>query len=455
MTLDAFAEPDSPGVPDGDRAAAEREGASGGEDGSAARLPLRVSRGEDEAVGESRWIGRGVQIGLGRPGEPGARGVRTISEAEAREGLEVEVRPDRPDAGERTGQAAPLPSEGEGEEIPPPPSRLTGPVATALVDAKVGDINGRPVYAMRFLSELEDRLRAEAGRMSYVEWRRMAETEIRRRLDAMIEDELLRAEALASLRPEQRAGLMHWLDQQRRDLESRNYGSGMVASRRLEERLGQTTHEYLDRRKDEALIDHQFNQQIRRRVHVSWRDIRQEYERRWDEFNPDPTAVLRMIRVRSTNEDAVEEVSRALAGGERFEEVAERSFNTFNRTTGGLTEQTFSGPYSEAELFRIDSLNELAWSLSEGTWGGPVEVRGFTHWLKLERIVRQSAPLYQAQLPLQRQIQQRRLAMRRAMYVGGLRERASFTSVDEMVSRLIEIAEERYLTPEQRGAGRG
>src|SRR5690606_15074926 len=120
---------------------------------------------------------------------------------------------------------------------------------------------------------------------------------IQPRLDGIIADELLRAEALAALTPAQRQGLRSFLTGFRRDLLSENLGSEQLARRRLEESSGRSLDEALREKETDTLISLALFRQINRKVNVSWRDIRQRYERDANVYNPPPTARFRMIRV--------------------------------------------------------------------------------------------------------------------------------------------------------------
>ncbi len=328
-----------------------------------------------------------------------------------------------------------------------PPAQAPAPQARRLelIDAKVGDINGRPIYVSSFFEPIEARLIAEAGRLNRNEWRRVAVEEIiQPRLDGIIADELLRAEALAALTPAQRQGLRSFLTGFRRDLLSENLGSEQLARRRLEESSGRSLDEALREKETDTLISLALFRQINRKVNVSWRDIRQRYERDANVYNPPPTARFRMIRVATERDEDVARVTERLAAGEPFEEVAQDPANSFERDRGGLTETSFTGEYAQATFFGSDTLNQQARSLEPGGVAGPFEVGTGTMWLKLEGVERTSISLYDAQLRINQELTlERRRAEQRA-YLDRLKERARVSNRDEMLIRLLRIAEERY-----------
>lgn len=326
---------------------------------------------------------------------------------------------------------------------PPTPVRpITG---LELVDAKVGDINGRPIFASTFFEPIEARLIAEAARLDRNAWLKLAaEDVIVPRLDGLIADELLRAEALAALSPAQRQGLRSFLVGFRRDLLSENMGSEQLARRRLEEGSGQSLDDTLRAKETDTLIRLALAQQINRRINVSWRDIRQRYERDQNIYNPPPTARFRMIRVPTARAEDVARINERLAAGEPFEMVAQDPANSYEREQGGLYERTFTGEFSNGEFFGAPALNERARTLSAGQSSGAFEVGSSTTWLWLDGITQTSVSLYDAQLRINQELTLERRRREQQLYMNRLIERARMSTRDEMLMRLLAIAEERY-----------
>ena len=101
----------------------------------------------------------------------------------------------------------------------------------------------------------------------------------------------------------------------REDVIRRNLGSEAIADTELQRREGLTLNEYLQREKERRFIAEQVHREIRSRVNVSYRDIKARYERDRDEYEPEPTAVLRLIRVRASDTEARQAVIDALDEG--------------------------------------------------------------------------------------------------------------------------------------------
>lgn len=321
-----------------------------------------------------------------------------------------------------------------------------GPVeAPKLVQAKVGDINGRPVYAMEFLAPMGDRFSAEAKKKKPAEWMAFAENEIRRELETQIENELLMAEARESLTPEQKQGFFAFLQDVRANLYSENRGSRAAANKKLFESEGINEEQWLRTREQEALIRHQLNEQINSKTVVSWREIRQEYERNYDKLNPPPKAFFHIIRVSNSKTETVEAVKSSLAGGADFLTLAKSPENEWKRADAGIEPREVKGEFAKGEFFGPEKLNEAARTLKPGEWAGPLPWGSTSTWIYLERIDRESVSLFQAQLFIERAIRESKSDHRRKKYVQRMKAQASITDVDEMTQRLLAIAAERYL----------
>lgn len=329
---------------------------------------------------------------------------------------------------------------------PTPPTPASPPRGNIeLIDAKVGDINGRPIFASTFFEPIESRLIAEAQRLNRNEWRRVAaEDIIRPQLDNLIADELLRAEALASLTPAQRQGLRSFLTGFRRDLLSENLGSEQLARQRLQDGTGRTLDDALRDKETDTLIRLALAQQINRRINVSWRDIRLRYERDQNIYNPPPVASFRLIRTPNDRPEDVARIAERLGAGEPFGEVAQDAANTFERETGGLSQSPVLGAFEQGEFFPAPALNERARALRPGETVGPFELGNNTFWMRLDSVERASISLYDAQLRINQELTLERRRAEQQAYLNRLIERARVSNRDEMLLRLLSIADERY-----------
>ena len=330
---------------------------------------------------------------------------------------------------------------------PVPDADADPSTGATLIDAKVGDINGRPIYADEFFEPIESFLIAEALRRPRDNWLTLVSNEITQRVRGIVTDELLRAEALQRLTPEQEMGLRAFLEKSRQNFIGENRGSVERAEQQARDERGKSLNELLKEEKESVLIGIEIRESINRRVNVSWRDIRQRYLRDYSEYNKDPVATFRLIRVLASDEEGVREVTDRLAAGEAFEEIAAGEPNGYNPDEAGLESFSFSGEFEEASFFRGD-LNETATSLEIGESVGPVTVGSLVFWIRLESIVAQSVSLYDAQLAIENELleERRRDVLKR--YIDRLVERARVNNADDIAERLIEIAVERYAPAE-------
>lgn len=377
----------------------------------------------------------------------GSRSVRVIQPEDFVPDVPAEQSPAESWAVDTT---TPLP----GEQPPPivsvkpgPPSQPSdaAPVeAPVLVESKIGDVNGKPIYASSFLEPLADRLRAEAAQMPPNRWEPFAKDQIERRLEEIITDELLRAEALSRLTSEQKQGFRAFLDAMNKERISQSGGSRALAGRRLSEKEGISEDEFIRRREQEALIRNTLIREINSRVNISWRDIRQRYQRDWKLYNPPPSATLRLVRIPTANTAEVQAVNDALASGTPFDEVALSSASNYKPEQGGLDQFPLEGAYDQTAFYGSSVLNEKARSLKPGEWTGPFEIGSQTAWLKLEDITTESISIYNAQLAINDQLLRERRNEELKRFLDRLERRASFTSLPQMRDRLFEIAHARY-----------
>jgi len=342
--------------------------------------------------------------------------------------LDVAVEPGEPALGART----------------PDPS---GP--PVFVDAKVGDVNNRAIYASAFLEDMIDRLKAKYEemrkanpRLAKQAWRQFAKGEIERKLDSIIEDEVLRAEALNQLQPEQKAGFFNWLQSVRSEVVAENRGIEAAANENLSAQNGTSLDQTMRNREQQELIKFILQTRIYSRANVSWRDIQLAYEKNYDMFNPPPIASFRIFTVPEKDVKEIERILAELQGGKDFDEVADEQTKIIDEKDKYL-DRPYEGEYSQADLLGPKELNEEVRKLVPGRWVGPIMFRGSAYWIKLERIWKVSEDLYSAQLYLESRLSQGKNEYEKYKFVDRLKKRASYTDVEVMTARLLALAEDR------------
>lgn len=325
------------------------------------------------------------------------------------------------------------------------PAAAAGPVA--LVDVKVGDINGRPVYANAFLDDMADQLRAETARMKFPEWQRFAKDKIEEKLSREVRDELLRAEAMGNFSPEQKQGFLSFMRSVQERVQSQSMGSRAAADERLEATEGMSLDQYMKKREQEELIGFQLREKIEKRVSVPWRDIKQEYDRYFDSFNPPPRAQYRLLQIPADKPDDIKRFEDQRAAGTAFATLAaDKTLNRYKADTGGLEEREIKGDRAKATLFGNEALNAAARTINPGEVAGPIKVGDNQAWLSLDAIVEKNRTLYDAQMDIESILKRRRAAEATDRYIARLRERASISSSKDMTTQLLAVAENRFWT---------
>ncbi|MGH7243950.1 MAG: hypothetical protein ACREJD_11070 [Phycisphaerales bacterium] len=329
-------------------------------------------------------------------------------------------------------------------------ARTPDPVGPPVfVDAKVGDVNNRAIYASAFLEDMIDRLKAKYEEMRKINpkmakaaWRQFARSEIQRKLDSIIEDEVLRAEALNQLQPEQKAGFFNWLQSVRSEVVAENRGIEAAANENLSAQNGTSLDQTMKNREQQELIKFILQSRIYSRANVSWRDIQIAYEKNYDLFNPPPIASFLIFTIPKGDLPEIEKVRARLAAGEDFDDIAREKTPRIDEHDR-FSDRPYEGDYAKADFFGPKDLNEEVRKLTPGRWVGPIVFKTDAYWIKLERIWKVSEDLYAAQLFLESRLSSTKNDYEKYKFVDRLKKRASFTDVDTMTTRLLALAEDR------------
>lgn len=390
---------------------------------------------DDPSPGEPPAAARAAEVSATRSvrGADGRMGVTRTGPFAAREGvMDVVASP-----GEPTAVAT-----------------ATAAQAPVLIDAKVGDINGRAVFVSDFFSSMDARLRAEARTAkTRMDFAKVASREIARKLREIINDELLQAEARSSLTPEQRQGFRYWVQSLQADYVSRNYRSRTMAEQRLAEaQEASSLEEWTRKREERELIMLQLREQVLKNVHVPFREVEMNYNRRYEEFNPPERMQFRVISIPRGDTASIESARTDLESGTDFAEVASRPFNLFRSSEGGLyipppAPAAGAGPdgvTAERKYFEIPALNEAAHRMTSGSWSGPIETGSTVSFLRLDVIREPSTSLYEAQVSIEQSLRSAKTEQLMVKYIDQLVKRASVDDIEEMGQRLLDASMERY-----------
>lgn len=334
------------------------------------------------------------------------------------------------------------------------PSGPTTGGTPITIDAVVGQINGKPVLVSEILDPLDGVLRAAGTQAKDLRsWQKAAAEPIVRELRRRIEDELVLSEARSGLSAQQKAGLLHFLGQIESSLISAQQGSEVKADEEMRKQTGRTLKQEAVDEKDKALITNELRSKVLPRVVVSWRDVKNEYERNHERYHPPAKYTFRMIYAPADKPDVISRIREALEGSGTFADVAGGELNEFNRREKGVMERSIAGAQGEGEFFPAADVNNALRSLTVGQVLGPIEYAPDKNkpdvkraaWVYLERIDQpQGVSLYDAQLELQNELREERTSAEIQRYFDGLRKRGNVSKIEVMADKLMRVATDRY-----------
>jgi hypothetical protein len=349
------------------------------------------------------------------------------------------------------------------------------------IEALVGQVNGRPIYANKVLDPVADQIEAASKKLSrtefadeirsalYAEHERMGTSIRGGRMYELVITDLLLSEAVSGMSKEQSYGLLAIVGQMRSDLTSSQGGSETRMKDIIEQQSGITLDKFLELQRDQILIDALYRQKIWPKVNVTWRDIQREFEQvtLGDELlfveedeertqnvllglkqgiplgniqSARGTVTLGMIRFKQ-DDAVVKEIRSAFAEGISFSEVAVKfdiadggKWETFQMGLGGI-EDIEVGPVIKSRLKGIGVNDYVA----------PFELGTSIVWISVLE-VKQPISLYnrRVQIALQNALRWIQFNREKERYVESLWGEGSLDEVKSMADRVTNIAVRRY-----------
>ena len=316
------------------------------------------------------------------------------------------------------------------------------------IDGLVGQINGRPIYADEFLLPIADRIIRLASDPNVPRPAAVREIEklVASRFNDVVDSELIIAEAESSLSPEMQQGIFGWLQSIQEQTIAERGGTRATAEASIGEEFQITLDEFLEQRKTVALAMNLLRKRVEPRAIVSWRDIEQEYRRRWSDYNP--PAIMRIGRIRFSKTRQAEEIERVTAlisEGKSFQEIAselkipdEGVWLQVELPKNGIEGTTLSPAIKELlDGLKIDSVSP------------PLDQTAFKSWftvLDISHPEGESIYTTAVQIQLKSYLRDLRERQERERYISTLRSRWINDDINKMQLRLIRIAKDRYVT---------
>ncbi len=343
-------------------------------------------------------------------------------------------------------QTADRPADSPNETVTEGLGAADRSVYRMTVDAMVGQINGRPVYASEIFEQIgEESLIRLGATTPRGEFRRQVIELLTQHLRAKVQSELILAEAESSLTPEQQIGLLGMLRTEREKILAQFFGSEAMAQRGLQQQRGMTLDEYLEAKRQQVLVEKYLHEKLYPKIHVSRRKVERYYNMHQDEYNPEPTIAVRMIMVDAETEAAA--VDTALASGAAFEQVAkEHSKRLASR--GGLL-PPFKTRLTQFASLKWPQVNEAVRALSEGEHTGRIATEDGFVWVCVDEVKgAQRVSLSEVYPQIENHLRAAELDRLSRKYNAELMQKGNFTPLNEMLASLIDIAMARYARPE-------
>lgn len=337
----------------------------------------------------------------------------------------------------------PIPSATPVELTPRPMS----PGDEAVVESVIGQVSGRPIFVDAFLEPIADQLRQEGLRLSQNDFIKSAQAIINKRLSEVVLNELVLAEAEASLSQEEQMGLLAFLRDMKEKTIAKAGGTLFGAEQKVNQEQEMTLSEYEEAQKNATLIQKLLYDRIEPRVIVSWRDVQREYELRKSEFNPPATVTLLRLQLSDTEQAALIEQAKTMLGdGVAFKDMVRLlSLDEFVSPLGGGAMRIGPGGLSDVE---VNEAFKPALSKLKGQQGEVTEFiarQGRTVWLYVEKIEQPPGhSLYDVQEQLIAELRARRTAEERDKYVRSLFQKGIFDELETMSRRVLMVAILRY-----------
>ncbi|HYD01510.1 MAG TPA: peptidyl-prolyl cis-trans isomerase [Phycisphaerales bacterium] len=354
---------------------------------------------------------------------------------------------------------------------PAAPAAGASPVGHDVVaDSMVGQIQGRPVYASEVLTPLDGRLRQLSKDVrtpaDLAAWVNGATKVIADVVKERVNDEVALSEARSRLTPEQKQGLVYFLQRVDQWATGQAGGSRAQAEEAIRAREGEEFDKYLQITRDKTLIQELVKDNVGPNVRVPWRRVERYYADNQASINPPPYGVVRVLMVDGGNAERLAKAEAAAKepSGEAFRELATSAANEFrasDRVSGkeikdGLIIRPIDAkPFEQQEWVGNPAWNRAASTLKPGEVAGPIEAGTYRVFIRREAdFVSPHRSLEDAQLEIYAGLLQLKSQQEQNEFYTQLRGKGSFTPVRQMTFELLVLAAQRHLPPEMSGAVR-
>jgi len=315
-----------------------------------------------------------------------------------------------------------------------------------VLDAMVGQVNGKPVYAETVLSPMHEELKRLGATMPRATFQLRARDLVDRRMRQIVFDTLILGEAERNLSEREQLGLKFELSRREEEL-LRRYGqkSRTLADTNAVQATGKTVAQLLEEQRQRLVIEHYLRQKLEPRINVTAKDIERYYDTHPEIYNPSPGRRLRVIRC--TNEADAKQVVAMLDEGTPFADVAAMDQNVYKRDEAGLFPQESSR--GDMVFSGIPKLNDAMLALKPGEHSDMVESQGNYWFVFVESISDgKKKSIGDVQDEIHDMLYRQQYNTLNVRYQQTLFNEGSYNSLTEMSDAVLSVAMSRYALPE-------
>jgi peptidyl-prolyl cis-trans isomerase SurA len=305
------------------------------------------------------------------------------------------------------------------------------------VDAMVGQINGKPVYASSVFEGAGTAQLRQLGRNNPPEkFRQQAAFLLGEKLREIVTNSLILAEAEASLTEQQQMGLYQALRKFRESVISESGGSKYLAQRRIRRLHSMSLDQYVEEHRQKILTQRYLREKLYPRVHVTRREVERYYREHHDKFNPEGTVAVAVIY--TDDPDRAGKVQAALNSGTSFQAAGRRAGVKYRPR---LEYETDLDQFDEFP----DEVDKHVRKLEVGEHTDGIATDKFHYFVKLVDVTRVGGrTLSDVYLQIEQRLRSREFDRLNRKYLQELLERGNYTPIERMMQALLKVAMNRY-----------
>lgn len=313
-----------------------------------------------------------------------------------------------------------------------------------IVDALVGQINGKPIFAQDILEPIEDQLQIAGNELNQSSFKEVALGLVSGQLEDVLISELLLSEAKAGMSVEREQGLIATLQQMKEHLASKQGGSQRALAQQIMTEQEKTIEEFLDSEQQQVLIYNYIKDKISSRIQVTWRDVERAWERHGSNFETKGSVTIGRIRIPVEDEELLVSVNEKFDQGISFEVVA----TDLGLADGGRWDSFELGEDGIGGTDLGDEIASLILTLDIGEVGGPILIGSNQYWfsiIDLQLPAKGSIWDPLTQMQIRGSLVQIEQKLEHDRHLESILADGSFDELEAMVRHVTRVAMSRYM----------